>query len=1115
MLSLRRTRLGGVMFVSCLMGLHTLSAQRPLSFEDRIKAQEAIERVYYNHRIWPKENPQPKPPFEEMVPRVVIEERVRTYLDESAALEVFWNRPVTNSQLQAEIDRMGRQTRDAAVLKELFNVLGDDPYRIAECLGRPALADRLVRDWYAVDPRFHEASRTAAEAVLAQWRSDGPTPAPVHRSRRWRLARRDEAGSVVWQDGGDKGLTIEQSEFDAARRNLGSAGSGPYLREERDRFVVVEVLDSDAHSIEGISYEVTKRPLSEWLKGLGSLPPREATDVAEDVTAFVMPTVGTGIPSSPDKGWLPSSLGGEIDPKVGHTTVWTGTEMIVWGGFDGNMTVASGGRYTPATDTWVATSTDAICPNARMDHSAVWTGSEMIVWGGYDYHYGFTLNTGARYAPETDTWAPMSTDSGCPQGRAQHIAVWTGTKMIVWGGVLGHCCDFTNTGGCYDPVTDGWTATSRTGSCPTARTLSTAVWTGSRMIVWGGMGLTDRVVTFNSGGIYDPAADSWTATPINGACPAPRCSHTAAWTGTEMIVWGGLSGASDTSGYLASGGRFNLSTGTWAPVSQGLACPAARALHTAVWSGTKMIIWGGYGAGIGDTRTGGLYTPATDTWTATSTAPGVPSARHSHSAIWTGTEMIVWGGTTGCPNCSSSNAPESSSGRYNPSTDSWVPTSTGNGAPERRYLQSTVWTGSEMIVWGGDVGMSPNADYSNTGGRYNPASDSWTPTSTSGSCPTGRGGQTAVWTGTEMIVWGGIYYLNTGGRYNPVSNTWTATSSGAGTPSGRDRHTAVWTGTQMIIWGGETVSGPNALNDGARYDPSHDAWLPTSQAKACPEPRLAHSAVWTGSRMIVWGGFAMNQVYYNDGASYDPSTDSWSTIAASPSDLTQRGNHTAVWTGRVMIIWGGGGIPHAENTGGCYDPAVGRWTLTSVGDGCPHGRFDHSAVWTGSRMIVWGGTWWDNGTHIRNDGGLFDPVANTWESMSIGANLPSPRSGHSAVWTGSDMIVWGGYPMTATGGVYHPGVSPPSVSNVSQKGSPFRLFVEGGDFQPGIQVYLADQLVPWTNVVIKSATTLLIKGASRLFPKEDVYVDIRLVNPDGGETTVQYDRKTKSWRPVS
>src|SRR6185503_12070790 len=69
------------------------------------------------------------------------------------------------SQLQAEMDRMARGTKDPKMLRELFDALSDDPLLIAETLARPALADRLSRNAYANDTRFHGDLRAKAEAA--------------------------------------------------------------------------------------------------------------------------------------------------------------------------------------------------------------------------------------------------------------------------------------------------------------------------------------------------------------------------------------------------------------------------------------------------------------------------------------------------------------------------------------------------------------------------------------------------------------------------------------------------------------------------------------------------------------------------------------------------------------------------------------------------------------------------------------------------------------------------------------------------------------------------------------------------------------------------------------
>ena len=105
--------------------------------------------------------------------------------------------------------------------------------------------------------------------------------------------------------------------------------------------------------------------------------------------------------------------------------------MIVWGGYYGNV-FNTGGKYNPGTDSWTATSTTN-APSGRIGHTAVWTGSEMIVWGGYDVNT--ISNTGGRYDPSTDSWTATST-TNAPEARYGHTAVWTGSEMIVWGGMM-------------------------------------------------------------------------------------------------------------------------------------------------------------------------------------------------------------------------------------------------------------------------------------------------------------------------------------------------------------------------------------------------------------------------------------------------------------------------------------------------------------------------------------------------------------------------------------------------------------------------------------------------------------------------------------------------------
>ena len=529
----------------------TKASHAALTFAERVAYQRAIEEVYWRHRIWPRnrgERPDPKPPLEAVMSQAQLENKVSAYLRKSQALEDHWQQPITTEQLQAEMDRMAKHTKQPDVLRELFQALGNDPFAIAECLARPALIERL----------------------------------PAH-------------------------LSFEQ------------------VKETSRTFSQIEAATA----------------------------------------SYALPTIS--------------------DPTGGCTDdTWTATSLV-------NATTAA----------W---------------HTAVWTGSEMIVWGGYSLHS--YLNTGGKYNPSTDSWTATST-TNAPDGRIYHTAVWTGSEMIVWGGY--GAGTYFHTGGRYNPSTDSWTGTSTT-SWPTGRRYHTAVWTGSEMIVWGGQDA--NLDSLNTGGRYNPGTDSWTATSTANAA-SRRVSHTAVWTGSEMIVWGG----GDYNGYTFAGGRYNPSTDTWMATSTTNA-PDGRGGHTAVWTGREMIVWGG-----DYLNTGGKYNPSTDSWTATSTT-NAPSIRLYHTAVWTGSEMIAWGGLYCTPNCTYFN----DGGRYNPDTDGWLATSTTN-APFGRAGHTAVWTGSEMIAWGGYFSDNGGFHYLNSGGRYCAQSGptptpTATPTATATATPT-------------------------------------------------------------------------------------------------------------------------------------------------------------------------------------------------------------------------------------------------------------------------------------------------------------------------------------------------------------------------------------------
>lgn len=322
--------------------------------------------------------------------------------------------------------------------------------------------------------------------------------------------------------------------------------------------------------------------------------------------------------------------------------------------------------------------------------------------------------------------------------------------------------------------------------------------------------------------------------------------------------------------------------GSWRPLPS--APLAARSGHTAVWTGREMIVFGGVGAS-GEFADGAAYSPATGRWRRIRRAPLAP--REGHVAVWTGRELLVWGG--GAKGMLRSFADGAA---YDPRRDRWR--RLARSPLSARFGHTAVWTGREMIIFGGFT----SADESGEAAAYDPRRDSWRTLAGWRE----RHGHAAVWTGRELLVWGGDGpqdHERDGAAYDPRHDRWRALPRSP--LEGRASHSAVWTGDELLVVGG--ASNLRLRVESAAFRPRTNRWrrLPQSPA-GWPS---AHRAVWTGSRLIVWGGAS-------GAASYDPAANRWAMLPAAP--LRTRFEHTAVWTGRAMLVWGGESCPDACST---------------------------------------------------------------------------------------------------------------------------------------------------------------------------------------------------------
>lgn len=337
-----------------------------------------------------------------------------------------------------------------------------------------------------------------------------------------------------------------------------------------------------------------------------------------------------------------------------------------------------------------------------------------------------------------------------------------------------------------------------------------------------------------------------------------------------------------------------------------------------------------------------------------------------------------------------------------------------------RYHAAQAWTGSELLVWGGEncAGAACptfSAPHLADGAAYKPASDTWrklAPSPLSARAPAAT-----AWTGTEMLVWGGVTadgFLADGAAYDPARNRWRPMA--ASPLAARDATMSAWTGNELVVWGGGDLN--QVYGDGAAYDPTADRWRTIADAPLAR--RSGGFAVWSGRELVVWGGIdAVALVEIRDGAAYDPAANRWRSIAASP--LAGRDGAASVWTGKELLVWGGKTIGGAFlfGDGAAYDPAADRWRSLPLSPLTP--RTLPGAVWSGRELVVWGGIGLpgasDNGPLDRiierrtlltpiGDGAAYDPATNRWRPLE-----PVPLLGRGspiAAWDGEHMLLWGG-----------------------------------------------------------------------------------------------------------
>jgi hypothetical protein len=292
----------------------------------------------------------------------------------------------------------------------------------------------------------------------------------------------------------------------------------------------------------------------------------------------------------------------------------------------------------------------------------------------------------------------------------------------------------------------------------------------------------------------------WQPIATAGA-PVPRSSHAAAFVAGKFVVLGG--GEFEEPG-LTSCGAYDPVTDEWSAVAP---LNTGRCLHRAVSTGTEIYTFGGLTL---CTSNGGQIGPGMErfvpdsnggTWT-TVTAPGAPSFRYNLSMAWTGSAVMVYGGSD------LTLVALATGGLFHPSTSQWSDASCGMQDCDRT-AGVLFRDGDVMHFMSGEMG---NGTTPTSGLAYDAGTNMWS------SWPHPEG-TPAILSGPSADDGRRIYFPTGGsvGTYDRVTG-WQARDY-APMPVGLCGNNAAyaWSGSELIGWSGNCS--PSATVVGGRYQP--------------------------------------------------------------------------------------------------------------------------------------------------------------------------------------------------------------------------------------------------------------------------------------------------------
>ncbi len=589
-----------------------------------------------------------------------------------------------------------------------------------------------------------------------------------------------------------------------------------------------------------------------------SMPLGETTTTSRDA-------IETMLRALEAPGWR-SFGGGNLGARTGFSTVWTGDRFVVWGGVDflGNEVQTQGAEYR--SDGWQEMAPSPIV--ADNDPVIVWTGRELFAYSGAT----------AAWNPVSNTWRTLAYPPTGSAAFGQPLAgVWADNEIILVGYkhppafednlfVVSYGPDL----GCCEVLPEP----------PFSLSYADALWTGDEMLLIGastdaeGKPMTDDGLGRFAG--LDPNTGTWTEYDPPPLPQADRIS--AAWTGASVVAWDARLNSAE---WTKERGWRTLPD---VPLPRSDCRPQSTAIsHSEVAASPLNDV---VAVLCGEVA---IWDTEADRWfsiVGPQAVIGDPPAACGVEGSLSSNLFYLW--CSGSTSTSGQffwriNPSEVEASRYSEPARKSQWELLPNPAATSLESTSMVWTGTELTYFGGrgeieesfgGWGYDPERNVLH---RIPPAPYP------------GRFGQTAVWTGDEMLVWRGVTTA-----WNPVTLEWRTTEP---SPSLTVLPFTIWSGEEAIFYGSRTMRPSNV---GAAYRPDTDTWRSIATAPVAVAVGVQVMA-WSGKEIYAFGNYA-DFSESQSGAAYNPISDTWRLLPPIPAEFALSGSVGDFVDGEFIVV---------------------------------------------------------------------------------------------------------------------------------------------------------------------------------------------------------------------